>query len=86
MNDSVNYALQKWILSHPHIIQYPTTNDFIKEKLYDRNLGAKTKIHHEVLLKISVHKLHIDMLRMISTGFSMSYDETLIVLIKYSYI
>ena len=59
INDSVKSSLQKWIISHPHVIQYAITNDYITVKFDDGNGGVKTEIRQEVLLQVSVHELHI---------------------------
>ena len=40
--DSIKYDLQKWILPHPHVIQYPIANDCIKVDLDSGNGGANT--------------------------------------------
>ena len=45
INDSVESDLQKWILSHPRVIQSPITNYYIKLKLYGKNRGTNTELH-----------------------------------------
>ena len=55
INDSVKSSLKKWIISHPQVIQYPITNDYIKVKRV-----MKTEICQKVLLQVSVCELHID--------------------------
>ena len=43
MNDSVNSALQKWRISHPHVIKSPITDDYIKVKFYYVNGVSNTE-------------------------------------------
>ena len=69
MNDSVNYSLQKWIISHPHVIQYPIKNYFIAIKFDDGNGGVKTELRQKVIPQVSVRELHIYMLKNILLGF-----------------
>ena len=38
INDSVNSSLQKWIISHPNLINYYTANGYINVKIDDRNV------------------------------------------------
>ena len=45
INDIFKSALQKWILSHPRVIQSPITNYYIKLKLYGKNRGTNTELH-----------------------------------------
>ena len=46
--------------------------------------GVKTEIRHKVLPQVSVRGLHIDMLKQYDAGFSMAYDDEVIVRINYS--
>ena len=75
INNSVKYSLQRWIIYHPRIIQYPIENDYITVKFDGVVRGVKTELRHKVLLRLSIPKLHIDMLKKDDTGFSMSYYE-----------
>ena len=84
INDSVKSVLQKWIIFSPHLIHCPIANNNIKVKLYDGNRVEKTEIHHKVHIQVSVHEIHIDMLKEYYTGFSMVYDGKLIVCINDS--
>ena len=77
--DSVKSALQKWITSHPHVIQSPIANDYSKVKLAYGNGGANTELSHKLILQVSVCELHIYMLKKYSTRFSMAYDEKVLV-------
>ena len=75
INDSVKYYLEKWIISHPHVIQYPIESNCIEVKFDDGNRGVKTELSQKVILQLYVHELHIDMLNKYATGFSMEYYE-----------
>ena len=66
------------------MIQYTISNVYIKLKLNERSRGWKTELHHKVLLRVSVHELHIYMLKKDATEFSMSYDEKVLVQINDS--
>ena len=66
---------QKCIISHPLVVNYPLSRKFNKIKLYDINRGTNTELLHKVLLQVSLHKLHLDVLKKYSTGFFMAYDE-----------
>ena len=37
--------------------------------------GVKNELRHKMLLQVSVHELHIEILKIYATGFSMAYDE-----------
>ena len=50
-------------------------NDYITVKFDDGIREVKTELRHKVLLQVSVHELHIDMLKKDDTGFSMTYYE-----------
>ena len=52
--------------------------------LYDENIGAKTEIFHKLILRLSIHELHIDMIDKYYTAFSMEYHEILLVCISDS--
>ena len=56
-------SLQKWIISHPHVIQYPISNDYITVQFCDGNGGVKTDIRLEVTLQVSVRGLYLDVLK-----------------------
>ena len=45
------------------MIQYPIANVYITVKFDDENEGVNTELHHEVLLQVDFHELHIDMLK-----------------------
>ena len=42
INDSFKSSLQKWIISHPYVIQYPIENDYITVKFDDGTRRVKT--------------------------------------------
>ena len=69
INDDVNSSLQKWIISHTHLIQYPILNYYIKVKFYDVNGGVNTELHHKVLLQVSFPELHKYIIKMILMVF-----------------
>ena len=69
INDSVNYYLQKWIVSHPHVIKYTTDNDYIEFKFNNGNVGVNNELLQKVLLRVSFRELHIDMLKNMLLGF-----------------
>ena len=69
INYSVKFALQKWIIYHPHVIQYTIANDYIKVRFYDGHVGVKTKLCQNVLIQVSVRELHIDILKNMLLGF-----------------
>ena len=75
INDGVKSSLQKWILFHPHVIQYPITNDYIKVGLYYGNVGVSTELFQKSLLRVSICTFHIDMLKKDDTRFYIAYDE-----------
>ena len=83
INDSVKSSLQKWIISHPHAINYNIGNNYITFKFDDRVRGVKTELCQKFLLQLSVRELHIDMKKK-ATGFSMSYNEKGLVHIRDS--
>ena len=57
-----------------HVIQYPISNNFIRVKLDNGNEVTKMELCQKILLKISFHELHMDILKKYSSGFSMTYD------------
>ena len=63
IDDSVKYSLQKWIITHTYVIQYPIANDYTTVNFDSGNGGANNEIHHKVLLQVSVSELDIDMLK-----------------------
>ena len=65
INDSFNYFLQKWIISHPHLIQFPFANDYITVKFNGLIRVVMIELSQKVLLQISVSELHTDMLKKI---------------------
>ena len=73
INDSVKSSLQKWIISHPHVIISTIKNDYITVKFDDGNRVVKTELRHKTLFQVSVHELHINMQKK-ATDFSMEYD------------
>ena len=75
INDIVKSILQEGIISHPHMNNFPSTNNYIKVEFDDGNWGVKNKLCQKVLLQVYIFKLHIDMLSTDSTGFSMAYDD-----------
>ena len=52
INDGNKSSLHKCIISHQHVIQYPTENDYITAKFDDGNGGLKTEISQRVLLQV----------------------------------
>ena len=74
INDSVKSSLQKWIISHPPVIQFTIENYYIKVKVDGENGGAKIELCQKALLQVSVHGPHMDILKKYATGFSMSCD------------
>ena len=61
INNSVKSSLQKWIISHPRVIQSTISNDYITFKFDDVIIGVNTELRHKVLLQLSVYELHIYM-------------------------
>ena len=57
------------MIYHLHIIQYPATNDYIKVNLDYGTWGSNTRLCPEMILQVSVHKLHIDMIKKHLLGF-----------------
>ena len=47
----VKSTLKQWILSHLHFIQSPIADDFIKVRLYGRNVGTMTEVGHKCIWK-----------------------------------
>ena len=84
MNDIVNSCLQRWIISHPHVIQSPIANYYITVKFDDGNGGVNTELFQKVLIHVSVCEQHINMFKKDATGFSMAYDEKGNLFISYS--
>ena len=75
IDDSVKYALQKWIISHSHVIQSTISNYYIKLKLDYENWGEKTELRQKVHLWLYVHDIHIGMQKKDDTGFSIAYYD-----------
>ena len=50
INYTVKYFLQKWIISHPHVIKSSFENYYITVKFDDGIKVVKTELHHTVLL------------------------------------
>ena len=69
INDNVKSSLQKWIIYHPHMIQSTIVNYYITVNFYDKNGGVNTELCHKVLLQVSVHELHIEILKDMLLGF-----------------
>ena len=85
INIIIKSDLKKWIISHPHVIQYHIANNYIKMKSNNGNGGLKTELNlQKVLLQVSVCEPYIDMLNKYSTCFSMAYDKILVVCISDS--
>ena len=57
------------------MIQSPIENGCIKVELDDVNGGKKTELYQKVILQVSILKIHIEILKKGSTGFSMAYDK-----------
>ena len=57
---------------------------YITVKFDDGNGVVKTGIHHKVLLQGCVRELHVDKLKIYTTGFSMAYNENVLVHISNS--
>ena len=74
INDSAKSSLQKCIICHPRLIQYPIVNHYITVEFDDVKRGVKTELRQKVFIQLSVRELHIDMQKN-ATGFSMTYDE-----------
>ena len=49
------------MISHPSVIQYPIEHDYTAVKFFYENLLVKAELHQKVLLRLSVHELHIYM-------------------------
>lgn len=49
-----------WVLHHPHVIVSPITNDTLKIKHPE---SGKLETVYKLLLQISVHKLHNDLIK-----------------------
>ena len=51
-NDNIRYYLQKWIISHPHVIKFTISNDYITIKFDNINVnrGVRTELYQNVLL------------------------------------
>ena len=49
------------MIYHPHVIKYLISNNYITRKAENGVRGVKTELHQKILLKVSVHELHIDM-------------------------
>ena len=69
IDDLVKYFLQKLILSHPHLIQYPIANDFIQVDMDDGNGLTNMEVRQKVLFKVPVRELHMEMKNKYSYGF-----------------
>ena len=69
INDSVEYFLQKWIISHPHVIPFPIANEYIAVKFDYGNGGVKTGLHQKVRLQVSIRELHLVMQKKTLLGF-----------------
>ena len=61
---------------------YPIANDLIQVNLVDVKRGTNTEVLQKVLLQVYAHELHTEMLNKYSTGFSMVYDEKVLVWIS----
>ena len=57
------------------MIQYPIANRYIKVNFYNGYGGVKTELSNKFLLQVSVHELHIYMLKIYATGFSEEYYD-----------
>ena len=68
INYSVKYSLQRWIISHPHVIQSHISNDCITVKFDGENGGVNTELLQKVILRVSVRELHTYILKML-VGF-----------------
>ena len=87
INDSVNPSLQKWIIYHPHVIQYTIVNDYIKVKFVNGNRELKTETRQKFLLQVYVCELHTDMLKETLLGFSwhmMKNNFTVLVILIFN--
>ena len=69
INDSVKYLIQKWIISHPHVIQSPIVNNYIAVNVYYEIRGVNTELLHTVIIQV-YYQLKKD-----ATEFYMSYDD-----------
>ena len=58
-----------WIISHPRAIQYIIANCLIKKILYYAHGVTKTEICQNILMKVSVSYLQIDILKKVYNGF-----------------
>ena len=69
ISDIVKSSLQKWIISHPHAIQYTIVNNYITVRFYDLIRGMETELYQRVLLQLSVREPHIDIQKNVLLGF-----------------
>ena len=68
------------------MIQYHIENYYITVKFNDGNGGLKTELRQKVLLQVYVREPHIEILKRYATGFSMAYDEKILVCISDYYL
>ena len=69
IDNSVKSSLQKWIIYHTHLIQSPIKNYYVTVKFDDGIRIVKIELHHKVLLQVSVHELHINMIKKMLLNF-----------------
>ena len=62
------------MISRPHVIPYPISNDNTIVNFDDVIRGVKTEIRQKVLLQVSISEQHIYMFFKKVTGFYMAYD------------
>ena len=60
ISDSINYPLQKWMISNSRMIQSTIKNNFITVKFDGENGGVNTELRQKVLLQVSVRELYIE--------------------------
>ena len=53
-NDSAKFSLQKCIICHPRLIQYPIVNYYITVEFDDVNRGVKTEPRQKLFIQVSV--------------------------------
>ena len=75
ITDNVKYYLKMWIIYHLHVIQYPIENYYIAVNFDYGISGVKTELSKKLLLQVSFCGLHVDLIKIYATGFSMVYNE-----------
>ena len=63
------------MISHPHVIQSPIVNYYITVNFDNGIRVVNAELFQKLLLQVSVRGLHIVMLKIYATSFSMEYNE-----------